>query len=319
VIGGGVIGSAWASRFLLYGWDVRFYDPVANAEQILLAVLSKARRWVPQIVETLPAEGSLTICTELADAVASADWVQESTPERIQVKHAVLRQIQAACKQAAIVGSSTSGFMPSELQEGSDRPEQILVAHPYNPVYLLPVVEVVASPLVPAEGVDRAEQILKNIGMKPIILKSEIPAHVGDRLLEAVWREALWLIKDGVATTEQIDDIMTHGFGLRWAQKGLFETYRTAGGEAGMKHFLEQFGPCLQWPWTKLTDVPDLDDDLINLIVAQSDHQAAGRSVSDLEEERDANLVAILRALRQQDRAAGAFLNQLVAGTGASG
>jgi carnitine 3-dehydrogenase len=231
----------------------------------------------------------------------------------------VLRQIQAACKQAAIVGSSTSGFMPSELQEGSDRPEQILVAHPYNPVYLLPVVEVVASPLVPAEGVDRAEQILKNIGMKPIILKSEIPAHVGDRLLEAVWREALWLIKDGVATTEQIDDIMTHGFGLRWAQKGLFETYRTAGGEAGMKHFLEQFGPCLQWPWTKLTDVPDLDDDLINLIVAQSDHQAAGRSVSDLEEERDANLVAILRALREQDRAAGAFLNQLVAGTGASG
>ena len=177
----------------------------------------------------------------LADAVASADWVQESTPERIEVKHAVLRQIQAACKQAAIVGSSTSGFMPSELQEGSDRPEQILVAHPYNPVYLLPVVEVVASPRVPVEGVDRAEQILKSIGMKPIILKSEIPAHVGDRLLEAVWREALWLIKDGVATTEQIDDIMTHGFGLRWAQKGLFETYRTAGGEAGMKHFLEQF------------------------------------------------------------------------------
>ena len=319
VIGGGVIGSAWASRFLLYGWDVCFYDPAANAEQILLAVLSKARRWVPQIVETLPAEGSLTICTELADAVASADWVQESTPERIEVKHAVLRQIQAACKQAAIVGSSTSGFMPSELQEGSDRPEQILVAHPYNPVYLLPVVEVVASPRVPVEGVDRAEQILKNIGMKPIILKSEIPAHVGDRLLEAVWREALWLIKDGVATTEQIDDIMTHGFGLRWAQKGLFETYRTAGGEAGMKHFLEQFGPCLQWPWTKLTDVPDLDDDLINLIVAQSDHQAAGRSVGELEEERDANLVAILRALRQQDRAAGSFLNQLAAGTGASG
>jgi carnitine 3-dehydrogenase len=129
--------------------------------------------------------------------------------------------------------------------------------------------------------------------------------------LEAVWREALWLIKDGVATTEQIDDIMTHGFGLRWAQKGLFETYRTAGGEAGMKHFLEQFGPCLQWPWTKLTDVPDLDDDLINLIVSQSDAQAAGRSVSELEDERDANLVAILNALRHEDRAAGAFLNQL--------
>ena len=126
-----------------------------------------------------------------------------------------------------------------------------------------------------------------------------------------MWREALWLIKDGVATTEQIDDLMTHGFGLRWAQKGLFETYRTAGGEAGMKHFLEQFGPCLQWPWTKLTDVPDLDDALIDRIVEQSDAQAAGRSVSELEEERDANLVAMLKALRQEDAAAGAFLNRL--------
>jgi carnitine 3-dehydrogenase len=311
IVGGGVIGSAWASRFLLYGWDVRFYDPAPNAEQVLHAVLGKARRWVPQIVEALPGEGSLTVCSTLSDTVATSDWIQESTPERLEIKHAVLSQIQAACSDAAIVGSSTSGFMPSELQAGSERPEQILVAHPYNPVYLLPIVEVVPSPQVAQDTVDRAEQILSEIGMKPITLKSEIPAHVGDRLLEAVWREALWLIKDGVATTEQIDDIMTHGFGLRWAQKGLFETYRTAGGEAGMKHFLEQFGPCLQWPWTKLTDVPDLDDDLINLIVSQSDAQAAGRSVSELEDERDANLVAILNALRHEDRAAGAFLNQL--------
>ena len=311
IIGGGVIGSAWASRFLLYGWDVRFFDPAPNAEQVFKAVLSKARRWVPQIVDSLPGEGSLTLCSQLSEAVAGADWIQESTPERLEMKHAVLRQIQAACAPAAIVGSSTSGFMPSELQQGSDRPEQILVVHPYNPVYLLPVVEVVPSAVVPEETVQRAEAILRDIGMKPITLRAEIPAHVGDRLLEAVWREALWLIKDGVATTEQIDDIMTHGFGLRWAQKGLFETYRTAGGEAGMKHFLEQFGPCLQWPWTKLTDVPDLDNDLINLIVSQSDVQAAGRSVSELEDERDANLVAILKALRHEDSAAGAFLNQL--------
>ena len=170
---------------------------------------------------------------------------------------------------------------------------------------------VVPSAVVLEETVQRAEALLTDIGMKPITLRAEIPAHVGDRLLEAVWREALWLIKDGVATTEQIDDLMTHGFGLRWAQKGLFETYRTAGGEAGMKHFLEQFGPCLQWPWTKLTDVPDLDDALIDRIVEQSDAQAAGRSVSELEEERDANLVAMLKALRQEDAAAGAFLNRL--------
>ena len=316
IIGGGVIGSAWASRFLLNGWDVRFHDPASNSETVLNKVLDKARRWVPEVYDQLPAEGALTFCDSIADAVTGADWVQESTPERLEIKQSVLAEIQASCAAEAIVASSTSGFMPSELQAGSARPEQILVAHPYNPVYLLPIVEVVPSAVVLEETVQRVEAFLCDIGMKPITLRAEIPAHVGDRLLEAVWREALWLIKDGVATTEQIDDIMTHGFGLRWAQKGLFETYRTAGGEAGMKHFLEQFGPCLQWPWTKLTDVPDLDDALIDRIVEQSDAQAAGRSVSELEEERDANLVAMLKALRQEDTAAGAFLNRLKKASG---
>ena len=311
IIGGGVIGAAWASRFLLHGWNVCFYDPASDSEAMLHAVLDKARHWVPEIYDQLPPEGALTVCGSIAEAVVDAEWVQESTPERLEIKQSVLRDIQAACSEAAIVASSTSGFMPSELQTGAARPEQILVAHPYNPVYLLPIVECVPSVLVPLATVERAEVILREIGMKPITLQAEIPAHVGDRLLEAVWREALWLIKDGIATTEQIDDIMTHGFGLRWGQKGLFETYRTAGGEAGMKHFLEQFGPCLQWPWTKLTDVPDLNDALIDRIVAQSDQQAAGRSVSELEDERDANLVAMLKALRQQDSAAGAFLNRL--------
>ena len=243
IIGGGVIGSAWAARFLLHGWQVNFYDPAPGADTVLNAVLEKARRWVPEVYDHLPAEGQLLLCARLSEAVADAHWIQESTPERIEVKQSVLRDIQAACTTDAIIASSTSGFMPSELQADATRPEQIIVAHPYNPVYLLPIVECVPSALVPQETVHSAELILRQIGMKPITLQAEIPAHVGDRLLEAVWREALWLVKDGIATTEQIDDIMTHGFGLRWAQKGLFETYRTAGGKAGMRHFLEQFGP----------------------------------------------------------------------------
>jgi carnitine 3-dehydrogenase len=253
----------------------------------------------------------LTIATSTADAVAGAAYIQESTPERIEVKHAVLKSIQEACDANAIIASSTSGFMPSELQEGAIRPEQIIVSHPYNPVYLLPLVEVVASPIVPSEVTQRASDYLESVSMKPVVLGAEVPAHVGDRLLEALWREALWLIKDGVATTGQIDDIITHSFGLRWAQKGLFETYRVAGGQAGMKHFLEQFGPCLEWPWTKLMDVPDLDEALIDRIVEQSDEQAAGRTVMELENERDRNLVALLRALREEDAAAGAFLNEV--------
>jgi carnitine 3-dehydrogenase len=313
IIGGGVIGSGWAARFLLNGWDVRYFDPGPGADEALARTLEKARRWVPEVYDALPPEGQLEIVQTLEAAVAGAEWVQESTPERLPVKHQVLEAIQAACPETAVIGSSTSGFMPSELQAQSQRPEQILVTHPYNPVYLLPIVECVPSPATSAQIQAQAMATLEQIGMKPVAVGAEVPAHIGDRLMEALWREALWLIKDGVATTEQIDDIMTHGFGLRWAQKGLFETYRVAGGEAGMQHFLEQFGPCLSWPWTKLMDVPDLDDALIGRIVEQSDAQAGDRSVSTLEAERDANLVALLKVLREQDTAAGAFLNRLAA------
>lgn len=309
VIGGGVIGSGWAARFLLQGWRVHFFDPSPNAQEVLTVVLQRARETMPELYDQMPAEGELAIAASIAEAVAGADWVQESTPERLPIKQAVLAEIQAACSSDAIVASSTSGFMPSELQTDAKHPEQVIVAHPYNPVYLLPLVELVGSPTGDSPLMHRASELLESVGMKPIVLGAEVPAHVGDRLLEALWREALWLIKDGVATTGQIDDIMTHSFGLRWAQKGLFETYRVAGGQAGMKHFLEQFGPCLEWPWTKLMDVPELDDALIDTIVEQSDEQAAGRSVQQLERERDDNLVALLQALRAQDAAAGAFLN----------
>ena len=311
IIGGGVIGSGWATRFLLNGWDVRFFDPSADAERILHAVIERGREAMPALCDAVPEAGSLHIATSTGDAVEGALYIQESTPERIEVKQAVLKSIQESCDANAIVASSTSGFMPSELQEGALRPEQIIVSHPYNPVYLLPLVEVVASPAVPAELTQRVIDYLESVSMKPVVLGAEVPAHVGDRLLEALWREALWLIKDGVATTGQIDDIITHSFGLRWAQKGLFETYRVAGGQAGMKHFLEQLGPCLEWPWTKLMDVPDLDEALIDRIVEQSDEQAAGRTVMQLENERDRNLVAMLKALRAEDAAAGAFLNEV--------
>ncbi len=144
---------------------------------------------------------------------------------------------------------------------------------------------------------------LTSLHMQPIQIKKEIDAHVADRLLEAVWREALWLIKDGVATTEEIDNLIRHGFGLRWAQMGLFETYRIAGGDAGMRHFIEQFGPALKWPWSRLTDVPELDNALVNTIVAQSDAQSGHVSIAQLEEQRDTNLVAIMQALASVQQA----------------
>ncbi len=139
-------------------------------------------------------------------------------------------------------------------------------------------------------------------------MKKEIEAFVADRLLEAIWRESLWLIKDGITTTQELDDIVRYGFGLRYAQMGVFETYRVAGGEAGMRHFLAQFGPCLTWPWTKLMDVPEYNDELVDLIAGQSDEQSGHYSIRELERIRDDNLIAIQQALKANDWGAGQVL-----------
>ena len=305
IIGGGVIGGGWAARFLLNGWDVIISDPDPEAERKIGEVLGNARRSLPALSDvTVPQEGNLSFAGSLAEAVKGADWIQESVPERLDIKHKVFAEIQANCRKDALVGSSTSGFKPSELQEGASRPEQIFVAHPFNPVYLLPLIELVGN----AGTTARAKSVLEEIGMKPLIVRQEIDAHIADRFLEAVWREALWLIRDGVATTEEIDDAIRFGFGLRWAQMGLFETYRIAGGEAGMRHFIAQFGPCLSWPWTKLMDVPELTDELTDMIADQSDAQSGKYSIRELERIRDDNLVAMMRALKPRNWGAGALL-----------
>ncbi|RLJ60524.1 carnitine 3-dehydrogenase [Litoreibacter meonggei] len=311
ILGGGVIGGGWAARFLLMGWDVRVFDPDPESERKINEVLGNARRSLPGLSDTaMPVEGALSFHADLAEAVGPADWIQESVPERLEIKHKVFAQVQAACREEAIIGSSTSGFKPSELQEGAARPAQIVVTHPFNPVYLLPLIELVPSPANDAAMVQKAKDILTSIGCFPLHVRKEIDAHIADRFLEAVWREALWLIKDGIATTEEIDEAIRMGFGLRWAQMGLFETYRIAGGEAGMKHFIEQFGPCLSWPWTKLMDVPELTDELVDQIASQSDAQSGMHSIRELERIRDTNLVAMLRALKAQDYGAGAVLNR---------
>ena len=307
IIGTGVIGAGWAARFLMMGWDVRLFDPAPGARRRARATLENARRALPMLYDTaLPAEGRLTWCETISEAVAGAEWIQESVPERLSLKRKTFQKIQQHCRPDALIASSASGFTPSALQGCATRPEQIIVAHPFNPVYLLPLVELVPSAANPPDLPTRAAETLRGLGMVPLVLRREIDAHIADRLLEALWREALWLIADGIATTGEIDDAIRYGFGLRWAQMGLFETYRIAGGEGGMRHFLKQFGPCLERPWSHLTEVPALTDDLIDTIAAQSDAQSGAASIADLERRRDDNLIAILRALRGRGDAAGA-------------
>lgn len=288
ILGGGVIGGGWAARFLLMGWDVRVFDPSPTAEEALNEMLARARKALPALYDVaLPAEGNLSFHGTISEAVDGAIWIQESAPERLELKQKLYQQVQSVCDPDAIIGSSTSGFMPSELQNCATRPEQIIVAHPFNPVYLLPLIELVGSDKTDPDLLDRARDLLETVGLFPLKVRQEIPAHIADRFLEAVWREALWLIKDGIATTEEIDDAIRMGFGLRWGQMGLFETYRVAGGPAGMKHFISQFGPALEWPWTKLMDVPDLTDELIDMIASQSDAQSGHMSIAELESLRD--------------------------------
>ena len=306
IIGGGVIGGGWAARFALNGVDVKVFDPDPEAGRKLAEVYANAEAALRRLhVAPLPKPGEIRLVGSIAEAVEGVGWVQESVPERLDIKHRVFAEIQATLDSEAVIGSSTSGFKPSELQQGSSDPGQILVAHPFNPVYLLPLVELVPGEAGDPRAIAWAQEVLRGVGMHPLLVRKEIDAHIADRFLEAVWREALWLVKDGVATTEEIDDAIRYGFGLRWAQMGLFETYRVAGGEAGMRHFMAQFGPALKWPWTKLMDVPEFTDELVDLIAGQSDAQSGMHSIRELERIRDENLVGFLQVLKARPWGAG--------------
>ena len=310
LIGGGVIGAGWAARFLLEGHDVAVYDPDPELGRKLETVIAAARKARASLYPgvTTP-EGALTLAPDVEAAVAGADFVQESLPEREDLKQDILKRIDAATRPEVVIGSSTSGLLPTRLQSVMAHPQRFVVGHPFNPVYLLPLVEVCGGDQTAPETKTAAMALYKSIGMKPLHVRKEIDGFIADRLLEALWREALWLVNDGVATTEEIDDAIRYGAGLRWSFMGTFLIYRMAGGEAGMRHFLAQFGPALKLPWTKL-EAPELTDALIDQVAGQSDAQAAGASIRELESRRDACLVAVLDALRGQNFAAGAVIGE---------
>ena len=309
LLGGGVIGGGWAARFALNGVDVRLYDPAPEAAATVEEMLANARRALRRLtLAPLPAEGAVTLVDTPEEAVAGAEFVQESAPEREGLKVALLAAASRAAAPDVVFATSTSGLLPSRLQADMAHPERFTVGHPFNPVYLLPLVELCGGARTAPETLDRAGAVYRSVGMRPLPLRREIDAFVADRLLEALWREALWLVADDVATVEEIDDAIRFGAGLRWAAMGTFMTYRIGGGAAGMRHFMEHFGPALELPWTKLTDVPELTRELVDRIVAQSDAQADGRDVRELERLRDDCLVSLIQGLRTHDVGAGAVL-----------
>ena len=311
VIGAGVIGSGWIARLLLNGIDVFVYDPSKEAPKYVNKVIDNAERAYNKLLTSnLPKKGKLLFSASISEVAKSCELIIEAVPERLSIKQSAYEEIESSADKNLVIASSTSGILPSDLQAKMKHPERLLVAHPFNPVYLLPLVEIVGGSKTSKNVIEETSKIFTNIGMFPLHIKKEIPAFIADRLLESVWREALWLVNDDIATTEEIDDAIRYGFGLRWAQMGLFETYRLAGGEAGMRHFISQFGPCLEWPWTHLMDVPEFTDELIEKVSSQSDQQSGQFSIDELMEKRDDNLVDFLKVLKDNQWGAGNSLKE---------
>ncbi|MFN6122281.1 MAG: 3-hydroxyacyl-CoA dehydrogenase NAD-binding domain-containing protein, partial [Actinomycetes bacterium] len=311
LLGGGVIGGGWAARFLLNGVDVKLYDPDPEAPRKIGEVMANARRAFDKLyMPGLPPEGTLTFVASPEEAATDVDFVQESAPERLDLKQSLLQRASAVAPAHVVFGSSTSGLLPSQMQQGMTHPERLVVGHPFNPVYLMPLVEICGGTATSEATKDRAAEVYDAIGMYPLRLSKEIDGFVADRMMEALWREALWMINDGVATAQEIDDAIRFGPGLRWSFMGTLLIYRIAGGEAGMRHFMAQFGPSLKWPWSKLTDVPELTDELLDTLVAQSDAQAGSASLRELEMLRDDCLISVIQGLRTRDYAAGQVLDR---------
>lgn len=300
VIGTGVIGNGWIVRALAAGCEVVAFDPSPGAEARSREFVERAWPSMAKLGLAETADPSrLYFAPSAINAIEGAELIQENVPERLDIKRQVLAELDAHAPDEVVIGSSTSGIKPSELQSACQRaPGRVIVAHPFNPVYLLPLVELVGGQHSAPALVEYARSLYAGLGMRPLVVRREIEGHVADRLMEALWREALHLVNDGVATTEEVDAAVVYGAGLRWSLMGTFLTFHLAGGDAGMRHMLHQFGPALKLPWTKL-EAPELSDALIDRVVEGCEYQAAGRSVAELETRRDDFLVELL-ALTQK-------------------
>jgi len=308
VVGTGVIGSGWAVRALSRGIDVVAWDPAPGAQDRLHQAIGRAWLSVRRLGLYPGAEPDrIRFAATPEEVCRAADFIQESAPEDEDLKRTLLARLDAAATPETIIASSSSGLLPTRIASDCAHPDRVLIGHPFNPVYLLPLCEVVGGAETSAGAVDRASAVYDFLDMYPLVVRREVPGYLSDRLQEALWRETLHLVNDGTATTAELDDAIIYGPGLRWAGMGTNLTFHLAGGRDGMRHMLEQFGPALKLPWTRL-EAPDLTASLIDSMVEGTRRQADGRSVEELERLRDDYLIATMRALRSVGLGAGEIL-----------
>ena len=293
VIGTGVIGTGWILRFLASNKKVIAFDKNKSQINYLKKEIKRTKPIIEKLYKKKINIKNLKIVDTLEEAVKNSDLIQENVPERLQLKKTVLKNISKVARKNTIIASSSSGLLPSKLQSGCINPQRFIIAHPFNPVYILPLVEIVKGNKTSKIYINKANSFYKSIKMKTLLINRELPGFLSDRLQEALWREGLHIINDGFGSTKDLDDAITYGPGMRWALMGTFLTFHLAGGESGMKHMLDQFGPALKLPWTKLKS-PELNDKLKQKIINGTTLQSKNLSIDKLSNIRDNFLIDLI-------------------------
>ena len=299
VVGTGVIGTGWIIRFLFNKKQIKIFDPSDKQKKFLLNELKRTKPLLIKFYKKkININNQLKFCSSIKEAVSDADLIQENTPENEKLKIRIIKEISLHTKKSSIIASSSSGLLPSRIQSKAKNPERVLIAHPFNPVYLLPLVEIVPGKKTTKKYILEANKFYTKIGMKTLILKKELPGYLSDRLQESMWRESLHIINEGFASTKDLDDAIIYGPGLRWSLMGTFLTFHLAGGQMGMKHMLEQFGPTLKLPWTKLK-APKLTNSLKKKIIEGTKIQSKNKSINNLANLRDNFLIDLQKLLKK--------------------
>jgi carnitine 3-dehydrogenase len=289
IVGCGLIGASWAALLAAHGHDVRAYEPDATRRADLLANIARLRR---QLEILRPdAGGRVELAADLPAALAGVALVLESAPERLDLKTALLAEIDGLAPPEAIVATSTSSLLLSDMTAGCRLKHRFIVAHPFNPPHLMPLVELYGTdPAI----LDRAERFFRGLHKHTIRLKREVPGHIANRLGAALWQEAVHLVAEGVADVADIDAALIHGPAMRWAVQGTHLTYHLGGGAGGIRHYLDHLGPSQERRWASLGKV-SLTAEVKEKLIDGVEREAAGRSVAELEAERDRFLIDLLK------------------------
>ena len=302
VIGTGVIGTGWIIRFLAHNKIVHAYDKDIKLKKNLIAEIKRAWPYSKKLFNKKKLNlKNFKYFTSIEEALSGVDFIQECATENYVLKTKLMNTIGKYAKLNAIISSSSSGLLPTKIYSKCKNPERTMIGHPFNPVYLLPAVEIVPGKKSSKKFLKKAKNFYQSISMNPIMVKQELPGYLSDRLQEALWREGLHIINEGHASTEDLDRAIEDGPGLRWSLMGTFLTFHLAGGKAGMRHMLEQFGPALKLPWTKLK-APTLSNKLIDRLVEGTKKQSKGKSVTKISNIRDAYLVELQKLRKKYEK-----------------